>query len=321
MVAGERGFLNAISLQARGYSTNDYILGNKVWSKEPTCLVTRQGDPTWSDFCEWTIQALIYAEEQGITKTTASFQLGTTAVWDPATNDTTSPRFAANTLEDTFQHAVAARGNYGEIYNLDLQSFMPRTGLNRLNPGDSPIMYAFPMGQLMSEAVAPELEVQSPTVQAIKERGFLNCGISTRKGFAEFDRTTKVWSGFDVDLCRALSAALFDGVDTRVVFTDLPAAQRFPVLVQERVDVLSRLSTLTLSRDVKEPQTGVGLSFSAPYFYDGLTFGGVPPFDECADQLDVISPECQALNVCLLQGPPFCHASKICCATTMSVPN
>ena len=170
---------------------------------------------------------------------------------------------------------MAARGNIEELYNFNLQTFMPRTGLNRLNSGDSPIMYAFPMGPLMSDVAAPELKVQSPTVKAIKERGSLNCGIRTRKGFAEFDRTTKEWSGFDVDLCRALSAALFDSVDTRVVFTDLLAAQRFPVLVQERVDVLSRLSTLTLRRDVKEPQTGVTTHFAdiqavALYLYSDL---------------------------------------------------
>ena len=255
----------------------DYTLGTKVWSKEPIGLVTRQGDLTWSDFCEWTIQAFIYAQEHGITKTTASFQLGTTTLWDPATNDTSSPRFTANQLESVNAHAVAARGNIEELYNFNLQTFMPRTGLNRLNPGDSPIMYAFPMGPLMSDVAAPELKVQSPTVKAITERGSLNCGIRTRKGFAEFDRTTKEWSGFDVDLCRALSAALFDSVDTRVVFTDLLAAQRFPVLVQERVDVLSRLSTLTLRRDVKEPQTGIGLSFAAPYEYDGVTLAESRP--------------------------------------------
>ena len=159
-----------------------------------------------------------------------------------------------------------------------------------------------PLDSLNSDNVAPELEVSSPTVQAIKQRGFLSCGISRRKGFAEYNRTTQKWEGFDVDLCRALSAALFDGVDTHVVYTDLPAAQRFPVLTGHRVDVLARLTTLTLSRDVKEPQTGVGLSFAAPYVYDGLTFGGIPPFDACADRLDVVSPECQFLQVCLLQG-------------------
>jgi hypothetical protein len=83
--------------------------------------------------------------------------------------------------------------------------------------------------------------------------------------------------GFDVDFCRALSAAIFDGVTHTVVYTDLPASVRFQELQEGKVDVLSRLTTVTLSRDVKEPATGVGFQFSQPNFYDGLTFAGVPP--------------------------------------------
>jgi hypothetical protein len=84
--------------------------------------------------------------------------------------------------------------------------------------------------------------------------------------------------GFDVDFCRALSAAIFDGVTDTVVYTDLPASERFQALQNGDVEVLSRLTTLTLSRDVLEPNTGVGFSFSQPNFYDGLTFGGIPPY-------------------------------------------
>ena len=49
--------------------------------------------------------------------------------------------------------------------------------------------------------------------------------VCLKEGFAEFDKVNKIWSGFDVELCRAIAAALFDGVE-HVVFTDLPAAQR-----------------------------------------------------------------------------------------------
>jgi hypothetical protein len=84
--------------------------------------------------------------------------------------------------------------------------------------------------------------------------------------------------GFDVDFCRAVSAAIFNGVTNTVVYTDLPASERFQALQDGDVDVLSRLTTVTLSRDVLEPNTGVGFSFSQPKFYDGLTFGGIPPY-------------------------------------------
>jgi general L-amino acid transport system substrate-binding protein len=83
--------------------------------------------------------------------------------------------------------------------------------------------------------------------------------------------------GFDVDFCRALSAAIFDGVTNTVVYLDLPASVRFEELQAGSIDVLSRLTTVTLSRDVNEPSTGVGFQFSQPNFYDGLTFGGIPP--------------------------------------------
>lgn len=83
--------------------------------------------------------------------------------------------------------------------------------------------------------------------------------------------------GFDVDFCKAVSAAIFDGVTSSVLYIDLPATTRFQALQNGDVDVLSRLTTVTLARDVLEPNTAVGFSFSQPNFYDGLTFGGIPP--------------------------------------------
>jgi general L-amino acid transport system substrate-binding protein len=82
--------------------------------------------------------------------------------------------------------------------------------------------------------------------------------------------------GFDVDFCRAIAAAIFDGDGTKVDFTDLPASERFQSLQNGEVDILSRLTTVNLLRDVLEPNTGVGFSFTQPNFYEGLTFGGIP---------------------------------------------
>lgn len=81
-----------------------------------------------------------------------------------------------------------------------------------------------------------------------------------------------------MDFCKALSAAIFENVTDTVVYTDLPASARFQALQDGDVDVLSRLTTVTLSRDALEPNTGVGFAFSQPNFYDGLTFGGIPPY-------------------------------------------
>jgi general L-amino acid transport system substrate-binding protein len=83
--------------------------------------------------------------------------------------------------------------------------------------------------------------------------------------------------GFDVDFCRAIAAAIFDGDGTKVNFTDLPTSERFHSLHNGEIDLLARLVTVTLSRDVLEPSTQVGFSFTQPTFFDGLSFGGIPP--------------------------------------------
>jgi general L-amino acid transport system substrate-binding protein len=185
-------------------------------------------------------------------------------------------------------------------YSNNLESIIPRDNMNRINTGESGLLYAFPFGDLST--VGPQVEVTSPTIAAIKERGFLRCGVNVRKGFAHLNATTRTWSGFDVELCRALAAALFDGADDRVVYVDLPAAQRFQVLADKRVDCLARLTTWTLTRDVQEPSIGHGLTFTAPYFYDGVTFGGIPEYLTCAENQDLFSPICQSLKFCILEG-------------------
>lgn len=102
-----------------------------------------------------------------------------------------------------------------------------------------------------------------------------------------------------------MSAAIFNGETDTVVYTDLPAAERFQALENGDVDVLSRLTTLNLERDVRESSVGVGFSFSPPNFYDGLSFGGIPPFASCADRLDITSISCQNLKICVVEGTTF----------------
>ena len=287
--AHETAFLSPQAIQQLGYS-GPYKQGTRLFSREPISIVTRQDDPLFSDLIEWLIQALIFAEEEGITKDSAQ-QLESTYVFG---GNVTNPH---PVFDRVFENAIGVRGNYGEMYQYNVQSHLPRGGMNLLNNGSSPIMYSFPFGN--ADVLGPELELASPTVAAIKKRGFLNCGISVRKGFAELDGNTKTWSGFDVELCKAIAAALFDGVD-HVKFTEMLASERFKVLQEKEVDVLARLTTWTMERDIKEPSTGVGMSFSSPYFHDGLKFGGVGLYAECADNLDIFS--CQDLKICVLEG-------------------
>ena len=84
-------------------------------------------------------------------------------------------------------------------------------------------------------------------------------------GFSQPD-SQGVWKGIDVDLCRAVAAAVF-GDASKVRYTPLTAQQRFTALQSGEVDVLSRNTTWTITRD-----TSLGLNFVGVNFYDGQGF-------------------------------------------------
>ncbi len=101
------------------------------------------------------------------------------------------------------------------------------------------------------------------TLETVKDRGKLVCGVNTGlAGFATVGPDGK-WHGFDVDYCRALAAAIFNDGD-KVEFRPLTTQARFTALQSKEIDVLSRNTTWTLSRD-----TSLGLNFSVTLFYDG----------------------------------------------------
>ena len=104
------------------------------------------------------------------------------------------------------------------------------------------------------------------TVEAVKAKGFIQCGVSTGlAGFSNPDDEGN-WSGIDVDVCRAVAAAMF-GDASKVKFTPLTAKERFTALQSGEVDVLSRNTTWTLTRD-----TALGLDFTGVTYYDGQGF-------------------------------------------------
>jgi len=104
------------------------------------------------------------------------------------------------------------------------------------------------------------------TLTTVKQRGVLVCGVSQGlPGFSSPDDRGN-WTGLDVDLCRAMAAAIFND-PTKVKFTPLSAKDRFTALQSGEIDVLSRNSTWTLSRD-----SSLGLNFAAVNYYDGQGF-------------------------------------------------
>ena len=112
----------------------------------------------------------------------------------------------------------------------------------------------------------PAYPAVAQTLNAVKQRGTLNCGVSQGlPGFSSMDENN-TWTGFDVDFCRAIAAVIFDDPN-RVTFISLDTATRFTALQSKGIDVLSRNSTWTMSRE-----GSLGLMFAGVSYYDGQGF-------------------------------------------------
>lgn len=105
------------------------------------------------------------------------------------------------------------------------------------------------------------------TFNNVKQKGFVQCGVNSSglPGFASVDAQNN-WSGLDIDVCRAVAAAVFADAK-KVKFTPLNAKERFTALQSGEIDVLSRNTTWSLSRD-----SALGLDFPAVNYYDGQGF-------------------------------------------------
>ena len=128
------------------------------------------------------------------------------------------------------------------------------------------------------------------TLDDVKKRGVLNCGVSQGlQGFSDKDEKGE-WTGFDVDFCRALAAAILDD-PKKVAFAPLNAAERFEALRSGKIDVLSRNSTWTFEREAT-----LGLLFAAITYHDGQGF-------LVARKPNIISAlELDRTNVCVQKG-------------------
>ena len=123
---------------------------------------------------------------------------------------------------------------------------------------------------------------QSKTLKQTQKKGFVRCGVSQGlPGFSNADAAGN-WTGVDVDVCRAVAAAVL-GDANKVKFTPLSAKERFTALTSGEIDILSRNTTWTLSRDAD-----IGLTFVGVNFYDGQGFmvrkeSGITTVDDFAD--------------------------------------
>ena len=124
------------------------------------------------------------------------------------------------------------------------------------------------VGLAAALAVVGGVALHAQTLAAVRAAGELRCGINTGlPGFAYTDDAGN-WTGFDVAYCRALAAAVLGDADA-VAYVNLTGTTRFPALQAGEIDVLSRNTTWTLSRDVD-----LGFTFIGVNYYDGQGFMG-----------------------------------------------
>ena len=129
-----------------------------------------------------------------------------------------------------------------------------------------------------------------PTLDQVKKRGQLVCGVNP--GIAGFGLPDDKgnWTGFDVDFCRAVASAIFND-PTKIRFVPLTAKDRFTALQSGEIDILSRNTTYTQSREV-----GQGLEFGAITYFDGQGF-------MVRKKLNVASAlELSGASICVQQG-------------------
>jgi general L-amino acid transport system substrate-binding protein len=135
--------------------------------------------------------------------------------------------------------------------------------MNGYRNGSLAAVFAGLLGIALTAGASP---ATAQTLKQVKDRGTLNCGVSEGLyGFSARD-DKGAWSGFDVDMCRAIAAAVFND-PSKVNFVPLDASARFRSLQQGNIDVLSRNSTWTMSRE-----TELGLIFTGITYYDGQGF-------------------------------------------------
>ncbi|MBI1244180.1 MAG: transporter substrate-binding domain-containing protein [Alphaproteobacteria bacterium] len=107
---------------------------------------------------------------------------------------------------------------------------------------------------------------RTSTLDAVKGRGVLTCGVNTALPGFSSPNSQGVWQGLDVDMCKAIAAAVF-GDATKTKYVPTTSQQRFVALQSGEIDVLTRNATQTLLRD-----TTLGLHMAGVNFYDGQGF-------------------------------------------------
>lgn len=266
VLVGDVFSLSNAQAVAAGFTTDDkkYVVGESVQTHEPLALVTRDDDAVWSDFVNWVVISLIYSEEKGYNNN----------------NTNTSPypeiNYFGEQYKNMFNHVLQAVGGWNDIFNRHSGGDIPRLGLNQINSGKTGLMYSAPFGN--SSTLGPKPTGIMDTI--LNKRNSLVCGVSRRPFFGEFSGGQ--WTGFDIDICRALAAALFHGVSDHVLLKAVNVGEQFDKLRNGEIDIMVRSTAVTFEKDVTNGTSNrEGLTFSQPLFYDEMRFGGVSQYVLC----------------------------------------
>ena len=185
VIAGEQMVVAESVLRNEGYRGR-YAIGRFTHSKDPLALVTREDDPVFSDFVNWVLMALMSAEEHGITK--RGVESG------QQSGRLIETRLFGDDYSKMFRNVIRTVGNYGEIYERNLELILPRPMPDLINKGNSPLIYAFPFGSLSNTPGVFQGSSTSLTgmnnqnmltsggrLERILNQGSLKCGININR--------------------------------------------------------------------------------------------------------------------------------------------
>lgn len=297
VIGGSQVDVEFVSIRLYGFdgAEDDYEVGQQLYFKSFETWLTRSDDRVWSRFTSWIFEALVQAEESNITQATANQMLTTDVFGDE--------------FSDMFQKAVQAIGNYAELWNKTMP-FTQRLGMNLINDGSTGAMLSFDLGRVADQG--PEPNPNSAT-QRILDRGFLKCGVTGGAlGFSEFDEISATWTGLEIDMCRGIAAALFDGDSSKLDISRVSTNDRNALINRGTVDLIPGL-TRTLEREVKDGINNDAFDFSPPYFHDGLIFAGAVPYGICAEERmfnesNALGLDCRNTTICVTVGSTWYEA-------------
>lgn len=241
-----------------------YVIGEKMVSKEPLAIVTRNNDVEFSDIVNWMVQALFYGEEQGLMKDPSRCRRYTNLTGRVADLD--------------FMNAVYCVGNYGELAPASSKNL----DTNHINNGTTGMIYAIPFGTLANEANAA-----SKMLSGIRNEGSLNCGVVVPDEITEGNTTSNNMVGMNIDYCLTVAAAILNGDYTAVNLRNFSENDDSSYLALDNgtIDVLSGAKIERKYDFSSSPALG-GFQFSTPYFYGNETVGNAVSFFSLATRED-----------------------------------